>query len=118
MILVIEDDAMINNLLCKVLSDNGFETDSALDGEAGLEKALDNFYDLIITSDHGNVEKMKNDDGSVNVGHTDNLVPFIVCDEKIKLKPNGSLKDVIPTVIDIYEISKPKDMTGESLIVK
>ena len=83
-----------------------------------LEKAIDNFYDLIITSDHGNVEKMKNDDGSVNVGHTDNLVPFIVCDEKIKLKPNGSLRDVIPTVIDIYEISKPKDMTGESLIVK
>ena len=41
MILVIEDDVMINNLLCKVLSDNGFETDSAFDGEAGLSKAMD-----------------------------------------------------------------------------
>lgn len=83
-----------------------------------LDKAIDNYYDLIITSDHGNVEKMKNEDGSINVAHTNNLVPFIVCDEKIKLKPKGTLKDVVPTIIDIYEISKPKDMTGESLIIK
>ena len=48
MILVIEDDVMINNLLCKVLSDNGFETDSALDGEEGLSKALDKEYEMIL----------------------------------------------------------------------
>ena len=48
MILVIEDDVMINNLLCKVLSDNGYETESALDGEAGLEKAMDKDYELIL----------------------------------------------------------------------
>lgn len=48
MILVIEDDVMINNLLCKVLSDNGFETDSALDGETGLSKAMDKEFELIL----------------------------------------------------------------------
>lgn len=48
MILVIEDDVMINNLLCKVLSDNGFETDSAPDGEEGLFKALEKDYELIL----------------------------------------------------------------------
>ena len=48
MILVIEDDQMISNLLCKVLSDNGYETDSALDGETGLSKALDKDYELIL----------------------------------------------------------------------
>ena len=48
MILVIEDDVMINNLLCKVLSDNGFETDSALDGVEGLSKALDKEYEMIL----------------------------------------------------------------------
>lgn len=48
MILVIEDDVMINNLLCKVLSDNGFETDSALDGETGLSKAMDKDFELIL----------------------------------------------------------------------
>ena len=83
-----------------------------------LDKAMDNYYDLIITSDHGNVEKMKNEDGSINVGHTASKVPFIVCDESLKLKESGSLRDVVPTIIDIYEISKPKDMTGESLLVK
>ena len=38
MILVVEDDQMINNLLCKVLSDNGYETDSAFDGGEALIK--------------------------------------------------------------------------------
>ena len=48
MILVIEDDIMINNLLCKVLSDNGFEVDSAQDGEEGLSKAMDKDYEMIL----------------------------------------------------------------------
>ena len=83
-----------------------------------LDKAIENYYDLIITSDHGNVENMKDENGNISVGHTDNLVPFIVCDDKVKLKQKGALKDIVPTIIDIYEISKPKDMTGESLIIK
>ena len=48
MILVIEDDVMINNLLCKVLTDNGYEVDNALDGEEGLSKALDKEYEMIL----------------------------------------------------------------------
>ena len=48
MILVIEDDQMINKLLCKVLSDSGYETDSAADGNEGLSKALVNEYELIL----------------------------------------------------------------------
>jgi DNA-binding response OmpR family regulator len=48
MILVIEDDQMINKLLCKVLSDSGDETDSAADGNEGLSKALANEYELIL----------------------------------------------------------------------
>ena len=83
-----------------------------------LEKANENFYELVITSDHGNVELMKNNDGSVNTSHTDSKVPFIICNDGYKLKSQGSLKDVIPTIIDMYEISKPKEMTGESLLIK
>ena len=83
-----------------------------------LEKASENFYEVVITSDHGNVELMKNDDGSINESHTDSNVPFIICNKNYKLKEFGSLRDVIPTIIDMYEISKPKEMTGESLIVK
>ena len=48
MILVIEDDKTINNLLCKVLSDSGYETDCAFDGEEGLNKALNTKCDMIL----------------------------------------------------------------------
>ena len=83
-----------------------------------LEKANENFYDLVIVSDHGNVEMMKNDDGTLLLSNTNNKVPFVICNDSVKLKSSGSLKDVIPTIIDLYEISKPKEMTGESLIIK
>ena len=83
-----------------------------------LEKAQENFYQLAITSDHGNIECMKDDEGNITTGHTFNPVPFVVCDEKIKLKEQGTLADVIPTIIDIFEISKPKEMTGNSLLEK
>ena len=83
-----------------------------------LERASENFYEVVITSDHGNVELMKNDDGTINASHTDSRVPFVICNNDYKLKEFGSLRDVIPTIIDMYEISKPKEMTGESLIIK
>jgi len=83
-----------------------------------LEKANENFYQLAITSDHGNVECMKDENNNVITGHTDNKVPFVICDESIKLKEEGTLADVIPTIIDVFGISKPKEMTGNSLIIK
>ena len=83
-----------------------------------LEKAEDNFYDLVITSDHGNCEYMKDENGNIISGHTNNKVPFVICNDKYKLKKEGSLCDIIPTITDVYEISKPKEMTGESLIIK
>jgi 2,3-bisphosphoglycerate-independent phosphoglycerate mutase len=83
-----------------------------------LEKANENFYQLAITSDHGNVECMKDEDNNIITGHTNNKVPFVICDENIKLKEEGTLADVIPTLIDVFEISKPKEMTGNSLIIK
>lgn len=82
------------------------------------EKAQENFYDLVITSDHGNCEYMKDEDGNVITSHTTNKVPFVICNEKYKMKNEGTLKDIIPTLIDMYEISKPKEMTGNSLIIK
>ena len=83
-----------------------------------LERASENFYDVVVTSDHGNVELMKNEDGSTNTSHTDSNVPFVICNKSYKLKEVGTLRDVIPTIIDMYEISKPKEMTGESLIIQ
>jgi 2,3-bisphosphoglycerate-independent phosphoglycerate mutase len=68
-----------------------------------------------IVADHGNAEKMTDNQGNPHTAHTTNLVPFIVTDKNIVLKP-GSLCDVIPTMLDLLDIKKPQEMTGNSLI--
>ncbi len=83
-----------------------------------LEKAQENFYDVVITSDHGNIEYMKDEKGVLVNSHTNNKVPLIICNNNYKLKDSGTIIDIIPTLIDMYEISKPKEMTGESLLIK
>lgn len=83
-----------------------------------LESAEEHFYDLIITADHGNAEMMVDENGNVCKTHTANKVPFIICNSNYKIKPEGELKDIAPTIIDMYEITKPLEMTGESLILK
>ena len=82
------------------------------------EASKEHYYELIITADHGNAEKMLTKDGEPITTHTTSKVPFIICDEDYKIKDEGSLRDVAPTIIDLYEIKKPSSMTGESLIIK
>lgn len=70
----------------------------------------------IITADHGNAEKMRDETGKVFTAHTTNPVPFCVVGYPCKLKKSGKLSDVVPTMLDILGIEKPKEMTGISLI--
>ena len=74
----------------------------------------------IVTADHGNADIMIDDDGRPFTAHTTNLVPFIVVGEdNVKaLKEGGKLCDVMPTLLDMMGIDKPKEMTAQSLIVK
>jgi len=78
---------------------------------------------LVITADHGTVEEWLYPDGVVNTGHTKNPVPFILCDwrspwpEAIKLRPEGELADVAPTILDLLRLTKPEEMTGRSLLL-
>ena len=76
---------------------------------------------LIITADHGNAEQMIDyKTGEPHTAHTTNPVPIIlVTDNKdYKLKENGKLADLAPTMHDLMGIEKPEEMTGESLLVK
>lgn len=84
-----------------------------------LKEVIDNDYVMLLTADHGNCEKMLNQDGSINTQHTNNLVLLSVINYKndIKLK-SGRLSDISPTILDILGIEKPKLMTGQSLIIK
>ena len=75
-------------------------------------------YVSIIIADHGNCEKMKNEDGSPNTSHTTNPVPIILVDRNKRNVKNGILSDIAPTVLEILGIEKPLEMTGKSLIKK
>ena len=70
---------------------------------------------LVIIADHGNCDVMWDKDHNPVTSHTTNLVPCIVTDEKVKLN-NGRLCDVVPTMLELMNLEKPKEMTGVSLI--
>lgn len=75
----------------------------------------------VITADHGTVEKWYYPDGSVDTGHTDSLVPFLFIDPSaspLELRAQGELADVAPTILDVLNLTKPKAMSGNSLILK
>jgi len=70
----------------------------------------------IITADHGNADKMLEDDGvSPFTAHTTNPVPFIICGAEVQLN-EGRLADIAPTMLDLMGLGKPAEMTGKSLI--
>ncbi len=81
-----------------------------------IEAALQNGYTTLVIADHGNCEKMFNEDGSPNTAHTTNPVPFIVVDKDIKSLKHGVLGDIAPTVLKLLDIKKPELMTQNSLI--
>lgn len=97
--------------------DKAIEAVETVDKALGeLYQNLKNDYTFLITADHGNCEAMINEDGSINTAHTTNKVFFIVTEDDIKLN-NGSLKDISPTILDLMNIRKEKEMTGKSLII-
>ena len=74
----------------------------------------------LITADHGNADKMSNEDGSPFTAHTTNPVPFIMVSNKFKtnkLMTGGRLCDIIPTMLEIMGLDQPSEMTGHSLII-
>ncbi len=78
--------------------------------------ALENNYVSIIIADHGNSEKMINEDGTPNTAHTTNPVPLIIVDKDVKKVNNGVLANIAPTILHILGIEKPIEMDKESLI--
>ncbi len=71
----------------------------------------------VITADHGNAEKMIDDKNEPFTAHTTNKVKFCVVGVDCKLRENGKLCDISPTLISILGLTKPVEMTGTSLII-
>lgn len=74
---------------------------------------------ILITADHGNADRMYDDDGSPFTAHTLNPVPLAVAGlDCCGLRRGGRLCDLAPTMLDIMGLEKPPEMTGSSLIEK
>jgi 2,3-bisphosphoglycerate-independent phosphoglycerate mutase len=73
----------------------------------------------VVTADHGTVEKWLYPEGTVDTGHTDSAVPFIVVAPALKgvaLRGGGALTDVAPTLLQLLGLPQPEEMTGASLL--
>jgi 2,3-bisphosphoglycerate-independent phosphoglycerate mutase len=71
----------------------------------------------IITADHGNADKMYDEDGSPFTAHTTHPVPFCVVGYPCKLRTGGVLADIAPTMLKILGLPQPEEMTGQSIIL-
>jgi 2,3-bisphosphoglycerate-independent phosphoglycerate mutase len=89
-----------------------------------LEAARQAGVVTIVTADHGTAERWLYPDGTIDTGHTDSPVPFIIVPprpEEVsswRLRNGGGLTDVAPTVLEVLDIPKPPGMTGRSLLLK
>ena len=76
---------------------------------------------MFICADHGNAEYMIDEETKEPfTAHTTNPVPFILvnADPAYKLKEDGCLADIAPTLIELMGMEQPAEMTGTSLLVK
>lgn len=77
---------------------------------------------LLITADHGNIETMMDEKGNPHTAHTTELVPLIMVsqDKSVSLDNTAvhSLANIAPTILDLFQIQKPAEMTSASLLIR
>lgn len=71
---------------------------------------------LFVTADHGNADKMLDENGEPFTAHTTNPVPFIVYNYDCEVREGGRLCDIAPTMLKVMGLEQPKEMTGVSII--
>ncbi|MGF1566617.1 MAG: 2,3-bisphosphoglycerate-independent phosphoglycerate mutase [Nodosilinea sp.] len=81
----------------------------------------------IIIADHGNAELMTDENGKPWTAHTTNPVPFILVEGErlkvpahggdVKLREDGRLSDIAPTILQILGLPQPQEMTGRSMLL-
>ncbi len=89
----------------------------AVDKELGtiIEMAKEYSYSIVLTSDHGNCEQMKDQDGNTLTNHTVGDVYCFVIDKNIININSGSLNNIAPTILELMGIKVPDEMDNSLL---
>ena len=119
----IHDVVIVNFANCDMVGHTGIipaaiKAVSVVDECVGevYEKVLELGGTMLITADHGNSEKLLDEDNNPFTAHTTNPVPLIVTNSHLELKEGGKLGDLAPTILQLLGLPIPKEMTGESLL--
>ena len=75
-----------------------------------LEKAKEQDYSVVITSDHGNCEEMRDDEGNILTNHTVGKVWCFVEADGVSKVENGGLNNIAPTVLKLMDLEIPSEM--------
>ncbi len=121
-----EFDAIIMNYANADMVGHSGKLDAAIKAVESVDAGLSRIYQAlkprggvwIITADHGNAETMIDPvTGGPHTYHTTNPVPLILVsdDDRLRLKPGGSLRDIAPTMLGALGQPHPSDMTGTDL---
>lgn len=95
----------------------GIKAVEAVDLELGLiiKQAKEQGYSVILTSDHGNCEMMKDENGNILTNHTVGDVFCFVISEEVKEVKEGSLNNIAPTILKLMKLDIPSEM-DEALV--
>jgi 2,3-bisphosphoglycerate-independent phosphoglycerate mutase len=120
-------DAIIMNFANADMVGHSGKLEAAIKAVEAVDECLGRIYQAmhdagdtawLITADHGNAETMIDPvTGGPHTYHTTNPVPLILVsnDGQVRLKENGSLRDIAPTMLSVLGLPEPKEMTGKDL---
>lgn len=86
-----------------------------------LEMVLQGEGCLILTADHGNADCMLDKNQQPHTAHSKNPVPFFLIRKQgiplgFRLRKKGILADIAPTILALWSLGQPEEMTGNSLL--
>jgi len=120
------DVVIMNYANCDMVGHSGI-LEAAIKAVEAVDRSVGKIVELvkslggvtIITADHGNAEQMYDPaTHGPHTAHTCDKVPFILVPDVKgnKIRQNGILADIAPTILKLLAIEMPEEMTGKSLI--
>lgn len=120
-----EYDVIICNVANPDMVGHSGKLDAAIEAVEAVDALLGAVHEaveaaggeLLITSDHGNVEQMSDElSGQVHTAHTTNPVPFVFSGRRATIERSGTLRDIAPTMLHLLGLPQPDEMTGRPLL--